>query len=155
MSVPKQDISENVSLPLKVIEMQKDKLDLNTHKNDGTLGLLYHHLIKNDDKNNLLSFDQSMELIDGWFKESKIPSPERDRICQAINLLKTDKKNNYDDKNNIHVEELLPRVVDIVKNFEFNCREGFLTILGEIVELGSCSQGRTTRLLEYYAPFRT
>lgn len=155
----------NDPLPPQVIQMQKNKLDLDTHKNDGTIGLLYHHLINNNDiscptsitkdnvSNGLLSFDQSIELIENWLKESI--SQEKDKISRAINLLKTDKNGNFDRINNIHVEELLPRVIDIVQCFESSGRESFLTMLGEIIELGSCSQGRTIRLLSYYIPFKT
>jgi len=133
--------------------MQNSNLDLNTHRHDGPLGLLYHKLIVDDIYENLLSFEDSIKQVEEWLQESSIPN--KINIHRAIDLLKNDKQNNYDDKNKISVEELLPRITNIVKDYDISGRDLFLTVLGEIVELGACSQGRTTRLLSFYIPART
>ncbi len=133
--------------------MKNNKLDLNTHKNDGPLGILYHKLILDDLITILPSFEESIEQIEIWLSESLIAN--KINIYRTIELFKIDKKNNYDDLNQINVEELLPRVINIVKNYDSTGRDLFLIVLGEIMELGSCSQGRTTRLLNFYIPTRT
>src|SRR5438132_10633030 len=60
-------------LPKEVQEMQKQNLSLDTHKNDGPLGLLYHQLIKKETKENLLSFEESIHLINEWLQNSNLP----------------------------------------------------------------------------------
>jgi len=132
-----------------------DKISqLNTHSYDFVVGSFYHQLIKNDPAQNLISFEESIKQIEKWLDESQIPNKQY--TVTAINLLKNDLSGNYDERNNIHVEELLPRVIDVVKDFDQSAREGFLTVLGEIVAPGggACSQGRTTRLLSYYTTFK-
>jgi hypothetical protein len=76
-------------------------------------------------------------------------------ILNTIHLLKYDRNNNTDHINHITVEELLPRVINIVKDFDPSGIELFLQTLGEISELGSCPQGRVTRLLGFYIPYIT
>jgi hypothetical protein len=136
-----------------IIVMQESQLDLNTHKYDGPIGLLYHRLIIDDMNETTFAFEDCLQQIEQWLNESLIT--EKTNISRSIHLLKNDKQNNYDPINKINVEELLPRVINIVKNYDSSGRDLFLTVLGEIVELGPCPQGRTTRLLNFYIPSRT
>lgn len=146
-----------VKLHESVVIMQSKPLDLNTHSYDGSIGLLYNQLVEKDKNENekLLSFEESINLIKEWLKESKLEQTFKDKTQRTIDLLLTDKNGNYDSANKIHVEELLPRVVNIVSLFETSGKDCFLQSLSEITELGSCSQGRTTRLLGFYISYRT
>ena len=77
-----------------------------------------------------------------------------EQVTRAYELLKHDHVGNQDHINHINVETLLPRVIEVVRDFDRSGRRAFLLTLGEIVELGSCAQGRTTRLLSYYISHR-
>lgn len=142
------------------------KLELETHKYDGIIGQLYHQLILNENDNllslndnlpsfndNLPSFNDSVMLIERWITQTKIK--DKKHIINTINLIKNDHVGNYDSINDIHVEELLPRVINIVRYFDPSGIDLFLQNFGEISELGSCPQGRTTRLLSFYISFKT
>ena len=134
---------------------QLHQLTLQTHDYDGYLGSIYHQLVKSD-TDSLLSFEESIDLINKWIEELPQNSPIISQSRKSIELIKSNKDldPNNDKKNNIKVEELLPRVINIVKNFEQSGRNSFLTTLGEITQLGPCSQGITTRLLQFYIPYK-
>lgn len=125
-------------------------LHLETHKYDGTIGQIYHQLPTHT---STLSFEQSIALIEQWLATSAIT--DQHHINRAIDLIKHDRAGNYDPINRINVEDLLPKVVEIVRHFESSGIDLFLQNLGEISELGSCPQGRITRLLSFYIPYVT
>ena len=117
-------------------------LNLNTHHYDGKIGPIYHQLCNNNQSQIFLTFEQSIETLNCWLKNSKIK--DKKLIEKAIHLLCHDHAGNYDPSNNIHVEELLPKVVDIVQQFDTSGIDLFLVNLGEIIELGPCPQGRSS-----------
>jgi hypothetical protein len=119
-------------------------MSLDTHSYDGQLGPLYHQILPEDPRC-LLSFEQSLDLIRSWL-------PTGDTAHRALDLFRCDRKGNYDAANNIHVEELLPRVVHLIKDYDASCKKLFFQVLSEICALGPCPQGRTTRLLSFYLP---
>ena len=151
LSEIKQDDKGTMKIGISSI----NKLSLETHSYDGYLGPLYHSIIKNNLTGQLLSFGQCLDLMDGWINDSKLNSHQKNLPKRVIELFKRDqnKNGNYDEKNQIHVEDLLPHVINIVKDFDNSAKECFLITFGEIILLGSCPQGRVTRLLCYYIPF--
>ena len=71
---------------------------------------------------------------------------------KTINLFKTQDKQNYDPKNDIHVNDILPRVWRFIKNEKDGLLKLiFLEQIADISAKGACSQGRTTRLYQIYA----
>lgn len=98
-----------------------------------------------------------MMILKLWLIHSKIIGASRQHILNTLKLFETDKnkENNYDHANDIRVEELLPRVMSVVESFDDSGKKLFLMVIGEISSMGSCPQGRITRLLEFYLPFRT
>lgn len=119
-----------------------------THTYDGTLGTIYRQIHEVPQ----MTFEHALHQIEAWLEQSLIK--DKQHIYRAIHLIRFDPRGNYDSTNQIHVEELLPRVVANVKDFEPSGIDLFLHNLGEISELGSCAQGRTTRLLGFYIPYR-
>ena len=68
---------------------------------------------------------------------------------KTIHLLANDRKNNYDDKNKIHVELLLPIIWNKVNSYnELTIYDIFVEQLSDIIISGPCAQGRTTRLIQ-------
>ena len=129
------------------------RLTTETHSYDGDIGALYRQLIQSEHEKPHLTFEQAMDQIKVWIDQSAIK--EKAPLRQTHHLLATDRVHNYDPKNQIQVEELLPRVVQIVWDFDSTGIDLFLSNFGEISQLGSCPQGRTTRLLSFYIPYRT
>jgi hypothetical protein len=126
-------------------------LSTETHHYDGIIGKIYHSLPK--DETDLLSFEDSLAMIGQWVNMSLLP--DKSPILRTLDLFRHDQRGNYDHANQIDVRELLPRVMRIVKDFDSSGIDLFLVNLGEISQLGSCPQGRTTRLLSFYIPYVT
>ena len=126
-------------------------LSTETHHYDGTVGKIYHSVLKDD--TDLLSFEDALTMIEQWLGTSLIV--DKAPILRTLDLFRHDQRGNYDHVNQIDVSELLPRVMKIVKCFDLSGRDLFLTNLVEISQLGSCPQGRTTRLLSFYIPYVT
>jgi hypothetical protein len=127
------------------------KLHLETHKYDGIIGNIYRTAILNDPCRDFMTFTEALCLIEQWLEKSSIKN--KHSIVNAIRLMKNDHGGNHDGANGINVEELLPRVVNNVKTFDASGIDLFLENIGEISTLGSCAQGRTTRLLGFYIPY--
>ena len=133
-------------------------LDLNTHSYDGQLGPIYRRLKKKEDQFildndlTLLDMEACFALINGWINESTLNNRDKRFARETIQLIKKG-SNNYDDKNDIDVCDLLPRVINIVMTYDKTGINVFLKTFGEIKQLGKCSQGRTTRLLQFYVPY--
>jgi len=68
----------------------------------------------------------------------------------AINLIERDKRGNFDHTNNLHAEHVLIVAWQNVKTFDLDGRLIFFEQLADITTQGSCSQGRTTRLMQFY-----
>uniref|UniRef100_A0A6C0BKA7 Uncharacterized protein n=1 Tax=viral metagenome TaxID=1070528 RepID=A0A6C0BKA7_9ZZZZ len=134
------------------ISVLMTSLSTQTHDYDGRLGTLYRQIVATD-RVPTLTYAQCLTQLEQW--ASRFTCPSRHHLLQTIHLFRHDTVHNYDPANRIHVEELLPHVIAIVQTFEWSGIEIFLQTLSEISELGSCPQGRTTRLLEFYLPYRT
>ena len=125
-----------------------------THDYDGKLHQEYERLIKKD-KREVLGFDETLDQI--FFdlkrlrdKYSKFKG-DSNTVLAGLTLLNEDRKKNYDDKNDIRVEELLPRVWNCVKEYDDNGKFVFYEQIADIIVSGSCPQGRTTRLFQFYS----
>lgn len=125
-----------------------------THDYDGKLHEEYERLVKKD-KREVLGFDQVLDKIFADLKELRDKYPQfkngSNVVLTGLRLLNEDRKRNYDDKNDIKVEELLPRVWNCVKEFDDNGKFTFYEQITDIVLSGPCAQGRTTRLLQFYS----
>ena len=87
--------------------------------------------------NNFLNQDRSLKV------QSKINAQK------TIHLLANDRKNNYDDRNKIHTELLLPIIWNRVKKYnELTIYDIFVEQMSDIIISGPCAQGRTTRLIQ-------
>ncbi len=126
---------------------------LNTHNYDKKLKNIYKQL-KNDDELHLIqpvSFENTIKEI-----VLKI-APNRNlcktiirNIIKSLYLMKVDTNNNYDNENDIHVEDILPRVWRFVQNYDESTLDTFWEQISEISTNGPCAQGRTTRLFQFY-----
>ena len=121
---------------------------LNTHFYDGQLHPRFveiQTIIKNP-----LSLDQTYKeialLIDNKLKQKP---KQRQQAMMILQRLQTDrgKSANHDQKNHIHVDQLLPLVWTCVKEYDESGQSLFLEQLIEI-QGGMCPQGRTARLLQ-------
>tara|TARA_B110001454_G_scaffold161179_1_gene150610 strand:+ start:358 stop:753 length:396 start_codon:yes stop_codon:yes gene_type:complete len=87
--------------------------------------------------NNFLNQDKFLKV------DSKINAQK------TIHLLANDRKNNYDDKNKIHTELLMPIIWNKIKKYnELTMYDTFVEQLADIILSGPCAQGRTTRLIQ-------
>lgn len=127
------------------------QLSINTHDYDGHLKDYYKTLVSNDN-NEYDSFEKVLDLIFADLKNLRSKYPlfknASNRILSSLKLLDSDRKNNYDPINDIRVEDLLPRVWNKVSNDE-SIRFVFYEQIIDILEKGSCSQGRVTRLIQF------
>ena len=113
-------------------------LSTETHHYDGKLGRIYRQLVADDPlaERDLPSFNESIRFLRQWLDASRLRGdPYHHTVRKAIDLLEHDHKGNFDPINGIHVEELLPRVIKIVKTFDQEGLELFLRNVGEIVKL--------------------
>ena len=131
--------------------MNEKKLSINTHDYDGHLKDYYKTLVLNDN-NEYESFEKVLDLIFADLKNLRSKYPQfqnsSNRVLASLQLLESDRKNNYDPINDIRVEDLLPRVWKKVSVDE-SIRFVFYEQIIDILEKGSCSQGRVTRLIQF------
>lgn len=71
------------------------------------------------------------------------------KLNEALNLLTNDRKRNYDNKNDIHTEDILPRTWRFVRDYD---QDGQIVFFEQLIDIlgGACSQGRTTRIMQFY-----
>tara|TARA_R110001599_G_scaffold318151_1_gene527683 strand:+ start:98 stop:493 length:396 start_codon:yes stop_codon:yes gene_type:complete len=87
--------------------------------------------------NNFLNQDCSLKI------QSKINAQK------TLHLLANDRQNNYDERNKIHTELLLPIIWNKIKSYnELTMYDIFVEQLNDIITSGPCAQGRTTRLIQ-------
>ena len=125
--------------------------NLDTHFYDGVIGLLYKELIKIDDSEleNNISFNTCLnELLNtlGEFDDNEI-----DKIlCKnTLFLFENDLERNYDEINDIHLEDILVRTWKFIKHYDKETKLIFFEQIGDIYN-GPCAQGRITRLFQFY-----
>lgn len=93
------------------------------------------------------SFDQTVNEIEEWIERKYFNVPRVGRARRAIRILRTQRQSNFDRRNDIDVEELLPILWNQVKDKE-DLHGTFYEQVCDITG-GSCSQGRSTRLFQF------
>lgn len=130
-----------------------NNLSNQTHDYDGKLHEEYVRLVTKDTRT-VMSFDVVLDHIFLDLKRMREKYPRfrngANLVLYGLKLLNEDRRSNYDDKNDIRVEELLPRVWNCVKEYDDNGKFTFYEQIADIVLSGQCAQGRTTRLLQFY-----
>jgi hypothetical protein len=127
-------------------------LSTNTHSYDGTLGQWLPSIQKYIDEYNSIS-EENKRKIPGDLKEKLKGNPEMRGNAEAgLMLLSADfqKAPNYDNSNGLCADYLMYICLSI-KNEDFD--KALLEQIGDIITLGPCPQGRTTRLLQIILPF--
>ena len=93
------------------------------------------------------SFDETVNQIEGWIERKYVNAPRIGRARRAIRILRTQRRSNFDSRNDIDVEELLPILWNQVKDKD-DLHAIFYEQVCDITG-GSCSQGRSTRLFQF------
>jgi hypothetical protein len=96
---------------------------------------------------NCLSFDDTIKEIEQWLNKKYYNVKRIGRARRSIDILTSQRRSNFDSRNDIDVEELLPILWNQVKNQE-DIHNTFYEQLCDITG-GSCSQGRSTRLFQF------
>lgn len=127
------------------------KLSINTHAYDKIIGPMYHEYLEMDKKELIPpgSFQNTIKEI--TLHVDKLKNKQtKNKALQVIKMIsRKNDKNNYDPANNIHVEDLFPRTWRFVKHYDEDGIGVFLEQIAEVTN-GSCSQGRTTRIYQFY-----
>jgi hypothetical protein len=127
-------------------------ITLNTHDYDKYIGNIYHDLRQIDD-DMLIKPKKIKETLDEI--ENEIENLEMSNtylLCKnVLILLRYDISNNYDNLNNISVEDILPRTWRFVKNYDDSGKFIFYEQLADIWN-GPCPQGRVSRIFQFYIP---
>ena len=92
---------------------------------------------------------RSMEIPPEYNMDYQLQLPKDE--TEILNILRKP-SGNYDSKNKVHVNEILPLCFWMFDKNIGDFREVFQTQLREI-RLGMCSQGRTIRLIQALYPF--
>ena len=98
-----------------------------------------------------LSFDKTINEMEEWLKRKYSNVKRIGRARRAIDILRSERTSNFDSRNEIDVEELLPLLWNQVKS-EDDMHDTFYEQLCDIPG-GSCSQGRSTRLFQFLFVF--
>ena len=127
-----------------------DKISTDTHAYDSKIKELYKQYVAIDNAQLQppKSFEDSITSICNVIKTYHINLQKPPLM--AVNLLVNDNKNNYDDKNDIHVHDILPRTWRFIEFYDASGKTVFLEQLCHILS-GPCAQGRTTRIFQFYA----
>jgi hypothetical protein len=75
----------------------------------------------------------------------------RENVLEMLALIERDvgTPNNYDPTNNIHLQELLPRVWGFIRAYDNSGKYVFFEQIADIKN-GTCAQGRITRPLQFF-----
>ncbi|CAF1274530.1 unnamed protein product [Adineta ricciae] len=94
-----------------------------------------------------LSFDDTLKDIERWLDRKYFNVKRIGRARRSLRILTTHRRTNFDTRNDIDVEELLPILWNQVKK-QADIHDTFYEQLCDITG-GSCSQGRSTRLFQF------
>ena len=122
----------------------------NTHYYDGKLRKMWFEMrpmLIEKYLPNCLSFDNTIEEIEQWLNRKYFNVKRIGRARRALRILRSYRRSNFDVRNDINVEELLPILWIKVKDQE-DIHNTFYEQLCDITG-GSCSQGRSTRLFQF------
>ena len=116
----------------------------------------YEYLIKekyeqclDKDLTSCQSFEQCIDQMIEMIKNAQCDIKLKNEALISIELIKTKNQNNHDQTNSIHIESLLPRVWNIIQNYEDSGKLVFIEQLADILG-GTCAQGRSIRLVQFY-----
>src|SRR3989338_134117 len=129
-----------------------DKLSLDTHHYDHHLRELYKSLRDRDlhELRQPADFESTLrEILD--ILNSSVNDPLKEKCLSVLTIFVNDIESNRDSANDITVEDLLPRVWRFVREYELDEKMIFFEQLADVLG-GRCAQGRTTRLIQFYAP---
>jgi len=115
-----------------------------THDYDSRLEQPYQHFVEID--NQYLIEPQPFEQVINEI----IQYITNRTVFDTINLIVNNQSGNYDERNKINVQDLLVRTWRFVKLYDKSGIECFLEQLSDISQQGSCSQGRVTRIYQFY-----
>jgi len=127
-----------------------------THVFDGRIGKVYKACLAIDEKELIPPSPYEIVLEEMEYVLSKINIDEstRARAFSAIQVLKKERGRNYDNANDINIEDLLPRAWRFVRKYKLSAAIVFYEQLADMIQRknigGTCPQGRSTRLLNMY-----
>tara|TARA_B100001248_G_C27386408_1_gene459906 strand:- start:1209 stop:1604 length:396 start_codon:yes stop_codon:yes gene_type:complete len=126
-----------------------DKTTLETHDYDTRLTKVLKTK-KEISEEEFKIFIKCLKEINNFLNQDKfLKVNSKINAQKTLHLLANDRRNNYDDKNKIHTELLIPIIWDKVKKYnELTIYDIFVEQLNDIIISGPCSQGRTTRLIQ-------
>lgn len=126
------------------------KLSNDTHSYDRIIGPLYskYLIIDNKELHNPDSFDSVISEITNQINKLN-NNIKKISALKSIELLTNNTNSNYDKENHIDAQDLLKRTWRFVKHYDQDGIECFIEQLSDIMN-GSCSQGRTTRIFQFY-----
>ena len=124
---------------------------INTHDYDTKLT----HIIKttpNVTENEYKLFIKSLTELNDYINKDKILDINLKINAQkTIHLIANDRKNNFDEKNHINLEILFPIIWTKIKDLnDISIYKLYIEQISDIYTNGQCSQGRTTRILQFY-----
>lgn len=134
-----------------MVQINNKKTSINTHDYDGSLTEEYQKYLEIDNEKlkKPMSFQKTIEKILNESKKLEDNTLRRN-VNKSCNLMLKDRQNNYDNINKINVEDLLPRTWRFISFYDDFAKECFFEQLADIITSGSCSQGRVTRVYQFY-----
>lgn len=127
------------------------KTSINTHDYDTKLTKIIKTNKDVDTKEYKQFINSLKELNDYINKDNILDINLKINAQKTIHLVANDRVNNFDEKNHIHFELLFPLIWKKIKQFnEVSLYNSFIEQISDIYVNGKCSQGRTTRILQYY-----
>jgi hypothetical protein len=132
------------------LDLKSMTTSCNTHDYDGKLREKWFQMrpmLLEKYLPNCLSFDDTLNEIEKWLDKKYYNVKRIGRARRSLRILTTHRRGNFDSRNDIDVEELLPILWNQVKN-QVDIHDTFYEQLCDITG-GSCSQGRSTRLFQF------
>lgn len=127
------------------------KTSTNTHDYDTKLTKIIKTNKDVDTKEYKQFINSLKELNDYINKDNILDINLKINAQKTIHLVANDRVNNFDDKNHINFELLFPIIWTKIKQFnEISLYNSFIEQISDIYINGRCSQGRTTRILQFY-----
>lgn len=140
----------NFHYHLDQLRLETMPTSCNTHHYDGQLRNKWFQIrpiLIEKYLSECLSFEETISDIERWLDRKYYNVKRIGRARKSITILRSSRTGNYDRKNEIDVEELLPILWHQVKPKE-DIHNTFYEQLCDITG-GSCSQGRSTRLFQF------
>ena len=124
---------------------------INTHDYDTKLTKIMK-TNQNVTENEYKLFIKSLTELNDYINKDKILDINLKINAQkTIHLIANDRKNNFDEKNHINLEILFPIIWTKIKDLNnISIYKLYIEQISDIYTNGQCSQGRTTRILQFY-----